>query len=198
MTSPSVFLDSRRVCSDDCAKEARDNQNDAIHSYMHYQHLPVACTNPNPRMPTFTYDHVNLRGRVGYGLADDCLVDQYSVLRNDPAQLTRDRCHIQLFTRIFQGAPNLKPGVPEPDMEYPITQGTSSGTLEGIEYPCKRAVMEMTTNKPMPMLPCVKDVQDPEHIVEPWIRGGDSTRDFVRRQEFLTKCGVNFDRKNYM
>jgi hypothetical protein len=192
----SVFLDSRRVCSDDCAKEAKDNQNESIYHYSVYQELPIQCEAPNARFPNFAYDHVNLRGRVGYGVADDCIVDQYSGLRNDPAQLTRDRCHIQLFSRIFQGCPNLKPGVPNPDVEMPITQGTSSGTLEGIQYPCKKAIMELTTNKPTPLIDCVKDVQNPDHLVEPWVRGGDTTRDFVKRQEFLSTCGLSMDRKN--
>jgi hypothetical protein len=49
--------------------------------------------------------------------------------------------------------------------------------------------MEITTNKPMPILDCVKEVQQPDHVVEPWIRGGDDTRSFVKRQEFLAACG---------
>jgi hypothetical protein len=184
----SVFMNSRRVCSDDCAKEAKDSQNDSMFNYRVYQDIPVKCESPNIRFPQFSYDHVNLRGRPGYGVADDCLVDQYSALRNDPAQLTRDRCPIQLFTRVFTGCPNLKPGVPDPDLEMPIQQGMSSGTLEGVQYPCKRALMELTHNKPVPLIDCMKDVQDPDHLVEPWVRGGDATRDFVKRQEMLMKC----------
>lgn len=185
-----VFLNSRRVCSDDCAKEARDNQNDAVYGYSMYRHQYIPCENPNPRMPNFTYEHVNLRGRVGYGLADDCLIDQYSGLRNAPTQLTRDRCPIQLYGRVFQGCPNLKPGIPNPDLEMPITQGMSSSDLEGVQYPCKKSIMEETTNKFMPLQECVKEVQKPEHVVESWVRGGDNTRDFVKRQEFLAACGA--------
>lgn len=181
----SVFLDSRRVCSDDCAKEAKDTQNDTMYNYTMYQELPVKCESPAVRFPAFSYDHVNLRGRPGYGLADDCLVDQYSALMNDPAQMTRDKCRIQLFTRVFQGCPNLKPGVADPDVEMPIQQGLSSGTLEGVQYPCKRALMEMQHSKFIPLIDCMKDVQNPDHLVEPWVRGGDPTRDFVKRQEFL-------------
>jgi hypothetical protein len=195
MSSSDVFLNSRRVCSDDCAKEARDNQNDALYGYNMYRHAYIPCETPNPRMPNFTYEHVNLRGRVGYGLADDCLVDQYSELRNAPTQLTRDRCPIQLFGRVFKGCPNLKPGVPNPDLEMPITQGMSSSTLEGIQYPCKKAIMEETTNKFMPMQECVKEIQEPQHVVEPWIRGGDDTRNYVKRMEFLAQCGAPVARR---
>lgn len=185
----SVFLDSRRFCTDDCAKEAKDLQNESIFKYDTYQHLPVDCDGVNARFPGFAYDHVNLRGRAGYGQSEGCVVDNFSSLRNNPEQLTRDRCRIQLFTRIFQGGPNLKPGVPNPDKEMPIQQGQGSSVLEGVQYPCKKAIMEITTNKPMPMLDCVKEVQTSEHTVEPWIRGGDDTRSFVKRQEFLAACG---------
>ena len=185
----NVFMNSRRYCSDDCAKEAKDIQNESIFNYDTYQYLPVECDNVSARFPTFAYDHVNLRGRAGYGQAEGCIVDNFSALRNNPDQLTRDRCRVQLFTRIFQGSPNLKPGVPNPDKEMPILQGQGSTVLEGVQFSCKKAIMEETTNKFMPMLDCVQEVQKPEHIVEPWIRGGDDTRSFVKRQEFLAACG---------
>jgi hypothetical protein len=189
MNNHSTFMNSRRLCSDDCAKEARDLQNENAHGYRLYQHLPVDCDGKNARFPTFTYDHVNLRGRAGFGQAEGCVVDNFSALRNDPEQLTRDRCKVQLFSRIFQGGPNLKPGVANPDVEMPIKQGTGSSTLEGVQYPCKRQIMEQTTNQFMPMLDCIRDVQSAQHTVEPWVRGGDDTRSFVKRQEFLAKCG---------
>jgi len=192
-TNTSVFLNSRRLCSDDCAKEAKDIQNEGISNYELYQYLPIDCDGKNARFPDFAYNHINLRGRVGYGIAEGCIVDNYSTLRNDPAQLTRDRCKTQLFTRIFQGCPNLKPGVANPDEEMAIIQGTGSDTFEGVKYPCKKTLMELTTNKFMPMLDCVQEVQKPEHVVESWVRGGDDTRSYVKRQEYLKTCGY----KNY-
>lgn len=185
-----IFDDSNRVGSDQCEKQARDAQNESISKYSLYQYMPVACESPNARYPDFSYDHVNLRGRVGYGLSDDCLVDKYSKLRNDPAQLTRDRCHIQLFERVFQGCPNLKPGVPNPDKEMPIQQGVSTSDLEGVKFTCKKTLMELTTNQPIPLLDCMQSIQSPDHIVEPWVRGGDATRDFVKRQEFMQSSCV--------
>lgn len=187
--SDSVFLNSRRVCSDSCANEAKDLQNDNIYGYTMYQDLYVGCDGAHARFPQFAYDHVNLTGRTGYGVAEGCVVDNYSSLRNDPSQLTRDRCRIQLFSRIFQGCPNLKPGVVDPDQEMPILQGTGSSTLDGTVYPCKKTITELETKHFEPLVDCVKEVQKPEHIVEPWVRGGDDTRSYVRRQELLTACG---------
>lgn len=193
MSTPSVFLDSRRYRTDCCAKEAKDAQNEGIFNWSTYQYLPVDCKSPNMRSPTFQYDHPNLHMRIGYGLADGCLVDTYSALRNNPEQLTRDRCKVQLYERVFQGVPNLKPGVVNPDAEMPIIQGTSSTTLEGVQFVCKKTIMEQSTYQPTPLLDCMKDIQDPRHIVEPWIRGGDDTRSYVRRQEFMKSCGRQFD-----
>jgi hypothetical protein len=180
-----LYDDSNRVGSDCCEKQARDIQNKGIADYALYQYLPTECESPNARFPSFSYDHVNLHGRVGYGFADDCVIDSDSAFRNNPAQLTRDRCPIQLFQRVFQGCPNLKPGAPNPDQEMPILQGTSSTSLEGVKFACKRTIMEMTTNKPIPLVPCMQDIQDPNHLVEPWVRGGDTTRDYVKRKEYL-------------
>jgi hypothetical protein len=193
-----VFMDSRRLCSDKCAKETKDVQNDGIYGYEMYQYLPVDCdaSGKVARFPSFAYDHVNLTGRAGYGVAEGCVVDNFSALRNDPNQLTRDRCHQQLFTRIFQGGPNLRCGIVDPDAEMPIVQGVGSRDLAGVQYPCSRTLMEKETYHPIPMLECIKDVQSVEHTVESWIRGGEPTRDFVHRTEFLKSCGLqNFDRR---
>lgn len=192
----SVFLDSRRLCTDDCAKEARDKQNEEISGYNLYGYRPVACEDPKARFPAFSYDHVNLRGRVGFGVADDCIVDRFSSLRTDPAVLTRDRCKTQLFQRIFQGCPNLKPGIADAGEELQVQQGQATTNLEGVTLSCKKSIMEVQTAHIIPLLPCVASIQDEKHIVEPWVRGGDATRDFVRRQEFLDKCGVQFQRNS--
>lgn len=188
-SKPNVYMNSRRLCSDECAKEAKDMQNDGIINYELYQYLPVECDGVNARFPTFAYDHVNLKGRIGYGVAEGCVIDNDSSLRNDPARMTRDKCRTQLFTRIFQGCPNLACGVADPDQEMPILQGSGSSTWEGINYPCKRTIMEAQHYKFDPLLDCVKKVQEPEHIVEAWQRGGTDTRNYMLRQEFLKSCG---------
>ena len=185
-----IFLGNKRICSDSCAKEARDHNNDQIFNYELYQNIPIECQSTSARFPTFAYDHVNLSGRAGYGVSDSCTIDTFSALRNDPSQLTRDRCRIQLFSRIFQGCPNLRPGIVDPDQEMPLVQGTSTtNNYEGVYYPAKRALTEYETKHPDPLLDCSMSVQDPKHIIEPWTWGGEPTRDFVRRQEFLSSCG---------
>ena len=185
----SIFLDSKNYSTDCCAKEAKDAQNEQMSNWRLYQHLPVPCDTPKMRSPDFQYDHTNLRASIGYGVSDGCVVDQYSALRNDPKQLTRDRCKIQLFERVFQGCPNLKPTVADPGQELPLQQGTSTTSLEGVQLSCKKAIMEQPTYQFVPLVECMQDIQDPKHLVESWTRGGDPTRDYVRRKEFLNRCG---------
>jgi len=198
MNPDSIFLNSTNtnICVDDCAKETKDLQNVEISNYELFQYLPVNCDGKDARYPTFSYDHVNLHGGVGYGVAEGCLVDTYSYLRNDPAQLTRDRCRIQLFQRVFQGCPDLKPVVVEADEETNILQGDNQNTYNGTIFPCKRQLTELQTKKLDPLLDCTKEVQDPVHVVEPWIRGGDDTRSYVKRQEFLKGCAKYGNRAN--
>jgi hypothetical protein len=183
-------MQSRRLCSDKCATEAKDVQNEGIHGYEMYQYLPIDCDKSGKvaRFPSFAYDHVNLTGRIGYGVAEGCVVDSDSYLRNDQGRMTRDKCRTQLYTRIFQGPPNLRCGVVDPGEEERIVEGDSSRDLAGVKYPCKRSLMELELMKPMPMIECLKSAQTAEHTVEPWVRGGDPTRDFVRRQQMLKQC----------
>ena len=181
-----MFLDGATYRTDCCAKDAKDNQNAAIVSHELYNYLPVACNTGVMRTPGFQFDHPNLRGNIGYGLSDSCTIDTYSGLRNDPAQLTRDKCKIQLYERVFQGVPNLKPGTADPDMEMPILQGTSSDDYEGTHYPCKKTLAESDYNRFTPLVKCLAgEVQNEKNIVPPWTWGGAPTRDMVRRQEYL-------------
>ena len=172
----------------------KDSQNERNFNYQVYNYLPVDCVAPQVRSPDMQYDHPNLHTRVGYGLADDCLVDIYSGLRNAPEQLTRDRCRIQLNTRVFQAVPNLRPGIPDSDKEMPLIQGTPGSAGEGVSIPCKKSLSEINYNRFIPLVDCLKDsVQNADNIVPPWTNGGVMTRDFVRRQEFNAACGMQFN-----
>lgn len=191
MSTP-LFLDENTLRNDKCAMELRDKYNVGISKYTMENYAydwPVKCHVPDQRMAPFVYDHPNLHPRIGVGLSDDCLIDQYSSLRNDPEQMTKDRCRIQLFERVFQGVPNLKPGRVDPGQEMPLQQGVDNTVYEGSVLPCKKSLMEFALKEFDPLLSCVKEIQNPVHIVEPWVRGGIPTQDYERRQEFLRNCG---------
>lgn len=192
-----LFQEHPSVRTDNCARMTKDSQNDRNFSFQVNNYLPVDCVSPHMRSPDVQYDHPNLRAKIGYGLTDDCLVDIYSGLRNAPEQLTRDRCRVQLFTRIFQGVPNLRPGMPNSDKEMPLLQGTPGSIGEGTSLPCKKTLAEVDYNRFVPLVDCLKnEVQKPDNIIPPWVNGGVMTRDFVRRQEWNKACGMQFDARN--
>ena len=66
---------------------------------------------------------------AGYGLSDDCLIDSYSMLRNDPKSLTHDKCKIQLFNRIFTSGPNLRCGKTNIDKELQLIEGSDTNNV---------------------------------------------------------------------
>lgn len=184
--STNIFDARTGFCSDDCWNISKDMHNEEISKYYLYPTNFTECKAPNVRMSDMSLNHINLRGRPGYGLADDCLIDQYSSLRNDPNANTQDRCHIQLFERIFAGGPRLKSSTGDIDKELDILSGSDTNPFK-----CNKMIMEIQTNRPMPLLDCIKDVQDPDHIVPKWINGGEDTRSYINRAEFNKNCNWN-------
>jgi hypothetical protein len=189
--STNIFDARTSFCSDNCWKISKDAHNQEIADYNLYPTNFTECKAPNVRMSDFSLNHVNLRGRPGYGLADDCLIDQYSALRNDPSANTQDRCHIQLFERIFQGGPRLKSATGDIDKELDILSGSDTNPFK-----CKKTLMETQTYNMIPLLDCLKDVQDPVHIVPQWTNGGEDTRSYVNRAEFNKNCKWNGKNNN--
>jgi hypothetical protein len=179
---------SINYATDPCAQEAKDLQNDRIANWILFDnYASVPCNTPNIRSPDMQYDNVYLRASIGYGVSDGCEIDQDSKLRNNRDGLTHDRCKIQLFQRIFQGAPNLKPVLDDPGKELAFIEGTDTSCMNGYVY--KKQLMEKNLSYQTPLVDCLKDIQDPTHIVPTWTRGGDPTRDYVRRKEFTNLCG---------
>lgn len=173
------------MCSDSCWQQNKNIQNEKINDYYTYQTQLMECQLNKVRMPDFIYDHINLRGRPGYGLADPCLIDNYSELINNKESLTRDRCRIQLFKRLFDACPGLKGSSGDLTRELDILTGTDTSfyvagqTDDGdSKYinSCKKGIMEQQINQPIPLIDCLKDIQNPEHIIPIWTNGGENTR----------------------
>ena len=196
--SSATFLDSNNFTTDKCAKEAKDVQNRDLYNYDMWNYRVVPCpqslskTTETMRSPDCQYDHVNLRANIGYGLTDECTVDTYSSLRNgNKEQLTRDKCHQQLFTRMFFNVPCLKPGVYNSDQEMPLWEGMDTQLLEGVTLPCKRQLSEKMYDRFTPFVPCLKNtVQNANYIVPAAPACGQDTRESMRQSEFIAQCGI--------
>ena len=183
MSSTNMFDARTGFCSDTCWQVSKDIHNEEIEKYWIYPNNLVECRSDNVRMPNFSLDHINLRGRPGYGLADDCLIDTYSYLRNDPNANTHDKCNIQLFERIFSSGPSLKSSTGDITKELDILSGTDTNPFR-----CNKTLMELQTYKFAPLLDCVKEVQKVKNIVPKWVNGGEDTRSYINRAEFNKNC----------
>ena len=186
------FDGSTSLCTDTCWKVAKDLHNKKIEGYNIFPNNPVDCTSPYVRMTDMYLDHPNLRGRPGYGLADDCLIDSYSKLRNDPSSMTHDKCRMQLLSRIFTSGPNLRCGKTNIGSELQLIQGDNTNNVQ-----CRKSIMEEEMNNFMPLLDCVKDVQDPDNIVPKWVNGGEDTRSYINRAEFNKHCNWQGRNRNF-
>lgn len=173
----TLFNQDKGICSDKCWREYKDWQNSEIANYMHYNNNLVECENPKIRMPNAYLEHTNLRGRPGYGWSDSCLINNDSMLRNDPRKMTHDRCNIQLDKRIFYACPSLLRGQGDPSKELEIISGSDSDHILP-PYTCKKQLMEKTQYDMIPLLGCMEGIQDPQNIIEPWTRGGADTRSY--------------------
>ncbi len=171
------------VCSDTCWKNAKDSYNKQMENYNLFYNDTSEVEKPTGTFPEFALEHTNLRGRSGFGLTDDYLVDNYSALRNDPKSLTHDKCQTQIFERIFTACPLLKGSTGDIEKELDILSGNDTNM-----YKCKKNIMEKQLNNTYPLLDCLKEFQKPENIVPEWTNGGEDTRSYINRVNFNKKC----------
>lgn len=178
----SLYNANIQLNSDSCWMNAKDNNNGQMEKYNLYFNDNARKNNEYGSFPSVSYEHVNLHGRTGYGLSDDYLIDIYSSLVNNPGSMTRDRCPIQLSTRIFAGGPKISGISRDIDTELDIISGSDS--IELNKDVCNKQIMEKTTYKFTPLLDCIKEVQNHRHIVPEWTRGGEDTRSYVNKQKY--------------
>jgi|TARA_B110001450_G_scaffold211555_1_gene203184 hypothetical protein len=168
------------IASDTCWKNARENNNNEIYDYSIYNEYSVYSSKDTIcSLPEISLEHANLRGRCGFGLSDNKLIDNYSSLRNDPNSLTHDKCSVQLYERVFQAPPLLKGAEGDLEKELDLLSGNDTNLNK-----CKKNIMENEQRIGYPLIECLKDIQHPDNIVPNWTNGGDDTRSHKNRAEF--------------
>jgi hypothetical protein len=186
------FDEENHLSQDDCALLARTLVNKSIADYTLFNNFFTAnCKGgQTEKISEFMTNNPNLHYRDGYGFASSCGVDNDSELRNN-SKMTHDREKIALCTRWYTAVPDLGRGGLIPNIESRLKYNEDTSDLRD----CDR-VTEKDFNRFIPLPKCMADnVQNPEHIVEKWTRGGDFTRDYVRSDGYLEKCGFYSDGK---
>ena len=178
------FEIENRLGTDECALNAEMEQNKRIEAYMMFNMYPgTECDSDVKKVNEFmTENHMTIRD--GYGFTNSCRVDQDSEMRIDSNKINRDKN--QMFTRTFQAVPDLSRGDVNVENESRIQQGE----ITFDDFQCQGKPFDVFT----PMLPCLREnIQNPEHLVESWVRGGETTRDTLKQKDFLQKNGYHFD-----
>lgn len=186
------FDEENHLSQDECAILTKALANKSIEDYTFFNNYATSdCkTKSNEEMLDFVLANPNLRFKDGYGVSTSCVIDNDSELRNN-AKMTSNRERTPLCSRWYTAVPNLSRGSLIPNIE---SQLKYNGDTSDIRV-CDK-ITEKDFNRFIPLPRCMaENVQNPENIIEKWTRGGDITRDFVRTNEYLEKCGFYSDGK---
>lgn len=186
-----VYNHENRLTIDDCAQLGKELQNSSVNNYQLYNHYYTNDCKCDV-LDDFLFDN-NMVVKDGYGFTSGCVVDVDSELRLN-GQVTHDREKIALCSRWHQGVPNLNKGGLVPNIETRLKNSDDTSDIRD----CDR-IVERDYNRFVPLVGCLaQGVQNPRHIIEPWTRGGASTRFDVRENEYLEKCGFVNNGKNWV
>jgi hypothetical protein len=187
------FDNQHRLGNDQCWVDGQVKQSQQINDYYlfnPYKTNVIDCDENESKLREFMVENKK-NYREGYGVTNACHVDNDSKMRSESKKLTHGKCKNQLSSRLFQAAPDLSHGGFESLLESRLTQGHSTGEKKSCEVTQGKGFDVMT-----PMLPCLKkQIQNVDHIVPTWVRGGEHTRDHINQKDFLENNGYVFDEK---
>jgi hypothetical protein len=117
-----------------------------------------------------------------------CVVSDGTKLRN--GNMTNKRYINQLNARPFMAHANQAPGhnnaSKNPDLSSKLRHGVATTTYKPVEN---------TSGVSIDRFNCLPEFGNPqrvEHIMEPWVRGGEHTRDVIRRQDHAARVKSKF------
>lgn len=189
---PNFFIAENRLTQDKCALLTKELQNKSVEDYNLYNFYSTSqCPssqdecyqNKMEKFNDFVLTHPNLRYKDGYGNFNSCVIDNDSDIRLN-RELTNFREKEQLCTRWSKAIPNYGRGGAYPNIESRLKYAEDTS----IYRDCDR-IVERDFNRFIPLSGTPSAcIQNPSHIILPFERGGESTRDYVRDENFDKKC----------
>lgn len=170
-----------RLKLDRCALEENEKMNKRIDDYNLYN--PIAnCSDRN-------YEQIaecnNFVPNNGYGYANSCNVDIDSLLRNGQHYDGSKKCLNQDFRKC--GANECEND--RKMLENRIKRGNDYG-LKRCDVLSEASTLDLQY---IPMVDCLKrNIQNPNNIIESWVRGGANTSDVLYQKRFLESQGYKF------
>jgi hypothetical protein len=174
-----------RLHDDECALVSREHQNRSIGDYVLYNsYVTAECTKDKKDFYNYVSQNPNLRYKDGFGFLNGCVVDNDSELRNG-AMFTTDKEKSQLCSRWNQAVPSYNKGglIVNVDSRMKLAEDTSAIANCDI-------LAEKDFQRFIPLPSCLANtIQNPEHIIPKYVRGGASTRNYVQDNQYLEQCG---------
>ena len=175
---------SNRLNDDSCSIKNRSLVDESIVNrdlFNYYFNKDCSC----PVLDDIAFDN-NFVVREGYGYASGCTVDNDSSLRLN-SKITHDRARMQLCARTFTGVPNLSKGGLVPNIESRLLNADDTSDIRNIDKLSEKSFIPLTFT---PMIGClVQNVQNPVHIIPTWTLGGQTTRQDMADNSYMSKCG---------
>lgn len=175
------FRQEGRLGLDNCALLTKEVQNVSIENYNTYNsYFTNDC-----KCDIFTnylYDN-NLVIKDGYGFASGCSIDNDSKIRLGQ-KITHYRDRQPLCSRTFAGVPNLNKGGLIPNIDTRLKNGDDTSDIRNCDK-----ISEKDFNRYQIFTGCAANgIQNAQHIIYPWVRGGNSTRWDIKVNHYLNKC----------
>jgi hypothetical protein len=177
------FRNEGRLTLDNCALVNKEIQNIGVNNYNLYNSYftkDCGCD----IFTNYLFDN-NLVIKDGYGFASGCSIDKDTELRLGQ-KITHDKERQNLCARSFQGVPNLNKGGIIPNIDSRLKNADDTSDIRSCDK-----ITEKDFNRYQPLVGCLaSEIQNPKHIVEPWVRGGNATRWDTKINHYLNTCTV--------
>jgi hypothetical protein len=177
----NIFNLGQRPGDDECAVSARVVQNVDINDYQLFDSRSDGLEESTRDLAR---RHRNLRISEGEGGPSQALIDHDSMLRNGKGWNPRGRS--VLNTRVYVANADFTGGTQESKAEEASLVWSDASADRA------QALSGVTIDRFEPQIQCIRDtVQNPEHIVEKWVRGGQDTRAASRTPAYLAGQGFH-------
>lgn len=175
--------------NDKCYIDTRTRQDDNFFKYNVFNYNDCGCGAKAVRDLSVKQPEVHYRDGYGWTSQDGCNIDNDSYMRN-ARNMTNPRLVQQLYERPYLSIPYMGRGAGDVTLETVLLPGEStlqkrpSNNLSGVYI-----------DQFVPLVPFLEEnIQNPIHLITEdndakWIRGGQPSRQIIRNQDYLKKCG---------
>jgi hypothetical protein len=185
----NIFNQVKGLEDDKCYLQVTDLMDQSMNNYMLNNYFMGSCLsqdNKNTRKEEAIEQFAMDNGMTlfnGYGNTNVCDMEDDNKMRNGK-QLTHDKQKRQLFQRIFHDVPALSRGGLIADVQSKIQIGDDTRVQRSCNVLSEVSTLDLQFT---PMLDCVREIQNPKHIINEHFLG-NSRIGIDTRMELTNDC----------